>query len=269
MKAVCLHDKNEIQACFSSNIPLHLYSLGDLDDFFWPHTTWYALKDSDGLKAVALLYSETALPVLLALAEETTHIRKLLQSITRLLPGRFYAHLSPGLEDAFEGSRTLVSHGRHYKMALTSRPLLDAVDTSQVVPLTLNDLGDIEKLYEQSYPGNWFEPRMLATKQYYGIRETEGLVSVAGVHVFSPSYKVAALGNIATHPNFRGRGLGRAVTAKLCQSLLEAVDHIGLNVQMDNVEALRCYRRLGFEVVAEYEEFLVEGKPKEESPCPS
>jgi GNAT superfamily N-acetyltransferase len=260
VKTVRLHDKEEIRAFFSQNIPLHLYEIGDLDEFFWPYTAWHALKDADGLKAVVLLYTETSLPVLLALAEEPAYTRELLQSIIPSLPGRYYAHLSPGLEDVFQGSRKLVSHGRHYKMALTQPALLDAVDVSRVIPLSLTDMEDLARLYEQSYPGNWFVPRMLNTNQYFGIHGPRGLVSVAGIHVYSPTYKVAALGNITTHPNLRDQGLGKAVTAKLCLSLLETVDHIGLNVQMDNEEAIRCYRKLGFEVVAEYGEFMVEEK---------
>jgi len=255
VKTVRLHDKEEIQTFFSQNIPLHLYEIGDLDEFFWPYTTWYALKDADGLKAVVLLYTETSLPVLLALAEEPAYTRELLQSIIPSLPGGYYAHLSPGLEDVFQGSRKLVSHGRHYKMALTRTELLDVVDVSRVVSLSLTDLEELARLYEQNYPGNWFVPRMLKTNQYFGIHGPRGLVSAAGIHVYSPTYKVAALGNITTHPDFRGQGLGKAVTAKLCLSLLETVEHIGLNVQMDNGKAIRCYRRLGFEVIGSYEEW--------------
>jgi GNAT superfamily N-acetyltransferase len=257
LATVRLHDKEEIRAFFSQNIPLHLYEIGDLDEFFWPYTTWHALKDADGLKAVVLLYTETSLPVLLALAEEFAFTRELLQSLIPTLPGRYYAHLSPGLEDVFQGSRKLVSHGWHYKMALTRAALLDAVDVSRVVPLSPIDLEDLEKLYKQSYPGNWFVPRMLKTNQYFGIHGPHGLVSAAGIHVYSPTYKVATLGNITTHPDFRGRGLGKAVTAKVCLSLLETVEHIGLNVQMDNGEAIRCYRKLGFEVIGSYGEWML------------
>ena len=74
----------------------------------------------------------------------------------------------------------------------------------------------------------------------------------------SPRYRVAALGNIATHPKYRGKGYGTAVTAKLCGSLLREVDHIGLNVKADNKSAIRCYEKLGFEVVCSYGEYEVE-----------
>ena len=54
--------------------------------------------------------------------------------------------------------------------------------------------------------------------------------------------------------------LQQIVTARLCRSLRETVDHIGLNVQADNDAALACYRKLGFEIVAPYGEFTVEQK---------
>jgi predicted GNAT family acetyltransferase len=101
---------------------------------------------------------------------------------------------------------------------------------------------------------------MLETDQYFGIREAGCLVSVAGIHVYSSEYKVAALGNIATAPSFRNKGYGRQVTAKTCQSLLKNVCHVGLDVKADNDTAISCYKRLGFEVVASYGEYMVERK---------
>jgi len=121
-------------------------------------------------------------------------------------------------------------------------------------------LPDIQAFYQDSYPGNWFDPRMLETGQYFGLLTDDRLVSVGGIHVYSPQYRVAALGNIATHPAYRGRGCGKAVTARICQSLSQTVDEIGLNVKADNRPALACYQRLGFDVVAEYGEFAVSRK---------
>jgi predicted GNAT family acetyltransferase len=95
---------------------------------------------------------------------------------------------------------------------------------------------------------------MLQTGRYYGVRDAGRLLSVAGVHVHSPAMRVAALGNIATHPTARGRGLAAAVTARLCAELLRECDHVGLNVKADNQPAVACYSRLGFAPVAEYEE---------------
>ena len=42
MRAISLRDKHLIESALRRNTQLHLYELGDLDDFFWDHTTWYA-----------------------------------------------------------------------------------------------------------------------------------------------------------------------------------------------------------------------------------
>ncbi|MEW6685134.1 MAG: GNAT family N-acetyltransferase [Candidatus Edwardsbacteria bacterium] len=257
MKVICLHNKTEIESFLRRNPFLHIYSIGDLDDFFWPYTTWYAIRENESIGAIVLLYTGFSTPSVLALAEEELDSTKeLLSSIIHLLPKRFYLHLSPGLEKILKEHYRLESHGTHYKMALKNKSLLDSIDTSRVIRLSREDLKDILKLYRESYPGNWFEPRMLDTNQYYGIRREDGLISIAGVHVYSQRYKVAALGNITTHPDFRGKGLVKSVTAKLCKSLMKTVSDVGLNVKTDNLSAIVCYKKLGFEIISSYEEYL-------------
>ena len=94
------------------------------------------------------------------------------------------------------------------------------------------------QLYKESYPENWFDQRMLETNQYFGVWKDDKLVSIAGIHVYSEVYRVAALGNITTHPFYRNNGYGTLVTARLCQSLSEKVDHIGLNVKSQYVNPM-------------------------------
>lgn len=261
MQAICLHAKEPIEDLLRRNVYLHLYALGDLDDFFWPYTTWYALRDGRHLHQVALVYTGASLPVLLGLCDEPLdEMRALLRGILHLLPRRLYAHLSGDLATLFEDDYRVASHGAHYKMALVDRSRLGRVDTSAAVHLSARDLPRLEKLYRESYPANSFDGRMLETGYYYGLREGPDLVSAAGVHVYSSNYRVAALGNITTHPRARGKGWATAASARLCQALLQTVDHIGLNVKADNRSALACYERLGFQRVAEYEECFLELK---------
>jgi predicted GNAT family N-acyltransferase len=258
MRSICLHDKATIERILRENVFLHIYGIGDLDDLFWPYTTWYATKSDTEIRAIALLYTGLSLPTLLALSEDADEMRDLVESISHLLPQRFYAHLSPGVESVFRSSHHLYPHGEHLKMALTFRQAVDTCDCAETTRLGRDDVNEIVEFYQQCYPGNWFDPRMLETGQYFGIRKDGSLVSAAGIHVYSPKYKVAALGNIATAPSHRNRGFGRQVTAKTCQSLLKDVCHIGLNVKADNDEAISCYRRLGFEIFASYGEFMVQ-----------
>lgn len=260
MRFICLHDKQEIEHFLRQDISLHIYSVGDLDDFFWPYTTWYGLRTNGSLSAIALLYSGQSLPTLLALSQECEAMTELLRSVNHLLPARFYAHLSPGLGSVLSDTHLLDPHGEHYKMTLHDKTRVSNFDCSGVVALSLAELEEIQAFYQDSYPGNWFDPRMLETHQYFGIRAGGKLVSAGGIHVYSSQYRVAALGNIATHPAHRGRGYGKAVTARICQSLDKEVNDIGLNVKTDNTSAIACYERLGFETIAAYGEFLVHRK---------
>ncbi|MFD0818713.1 hypothetical protein ACFQ0D_10415, partial [Micromonospora zhanjiangensis] len=57
-----VHDRAELAELLGRDPGLHAYELGDLDDFFWPYTTWYRHRDS-----VALLYHGTSEPTLIAL----------------------------------------------------------------------------------------------------------------------------------------------------------------------------------------------------------
>jgi GNAT superfamily N-acetyltransferase len=259
---VCLHAKEEIEAFARRNPLLHLYEIGDLDDFFWPQTVWYALEDGGAVRQLALLYTAMSIPVLLANTEQPpASMQELMRLLLPLLPGRFYAHLGPEALAVLADVYHAQPYGTHCKMGLADPSRLAQVDTSGVVRLSPADEADLEALYRCSYPGNWFVPRMLQTGCYYGVRRGAELVCAAGVHVYSARYRVAALGNITTHPGLRGRGLATAASARLCQELLQAgVASIGLNVKADNAAALSCYRKLGFERVAEYGEYTLERK---------
>jgi predicted GNAT family acetyltransferase len=191
------------------------------------------------------------------LAEQQDVMLELVQSKFNILPEQFYAHVSPEVAEAVERQCKTESHGKHYKMGLMNKASLREIDCSKVVRLTEIDLEDMLVLYKEGYPGNWFSARMLQTQQYFGLRLKNRLISIAGVHVYSEKYKVAALGNIVTHPDYRGKGFAKTVTAVLCQSLFEHVDYIGLNVEADNTAAVEMYKRIGFEIITTYYELIV------------
>lgn len=262
-----VRDRAIIEAFYRRDPWLHLYELGDLDDFFWPHTEWPALCEGDAATipcAMALLYRGGPLPILLALGriEEEPAIHRLLADLAPAMPERFYAHLSGALVEVFRGGWPTEEHGLHLKMGLMepNRERLRAAarpPRGEIRWLRPDDREEVLDFYREAYPQGWFEPRMLETGQYAGITLDGRLATVAGVHVYAPTMRVACLGNIATHPTRRGLGLATAATAALCLSLLETVDTIGLNVKADNEPAQACYGRLGFEVVAEYREYLL------------
>jgi ribosomal protein S18 acetylase RimI-like enzyme len=255
-----LRDREEIAAFLRRRPAVNAYALGDLDDFFWPHTRWLGLAVDGRLTQVALVYDEPEPPVLLALAEEPEDaMAQLLVSAAERLPTSLYAHLSPSLlEPIAPAFAPATEPAPHRKLGLARPEVLEAYATVEVEPLVPADLAEVERFYASAYPGTWFQARMLETGRYVGVRRGGELVCVAGVHVWSPAWRVAALGNVATLPEARGRGLATAACARLCRILLQdGIDTISLNVRADNHAAIRAYEKLGFAHAADYVEVVL------------
>jgi ribosomal protein S18 acetylase RimI-like enzyme len=251
-----LRDRDVIAEFCRRRPAVHAYALGDLDDFFWPHTRWLGWEGARGLEQLVLLYDEPDPPVLLALAEPPAEqMAALLGAVDHELPARLYAHLTPELVDTVAPRFVPESApAAHRKLGLVDPTRLEGFGDDAVL-LGPEDLDEVADFYERAYPGTWFEPRMLETRRYVGIRDTSGLLCIAGVHVWSRAWHVAALGNVATLPEERGRGLATAACAQLCRRLLaDGIDVVSLNVRADNASAIAAYERLGFAWAADYVE---------------
>lgn len=244
-------DLSAIEAFLRRAPYLHAYELGDLDPREVGHTTWFANDPIDG---VVLLYRGLAVPTIVALThEEPAALHALLARVAPALPERFYAHLSPGVASALAARYGLALLSHNWKMGLAA-PVPDAPDAA-VVRLAPQHADEAKAFYAMAYPGSYFEAVNLERGPYMAIRDEHGLAAVAGVHVYSPAMRVASLGNIATRPDARGRGLARRVTAAMCRVLQPEIDMIGLNVRADNPAAIACYRSLGFETRYGYDEW--------------
>jgi predicted GNAT family acetyltransferase len=104
----------------------------------------------------------------------------------------------------------------------------------------------LEKLYSHG-GGDAFRQRSLELGVFYGVFDGERLVSVAGTHIVSDKEHIAALGNVMTHPNYRGQGLATVATSAVCEELLDhGIEMIGLSVSRSNEAAIRVYEKIGF-----------------------
>ena len=255
-----IRDRDRIESFLRRDVASHVYPLGDLDDLFWDSTRWFAALEQGEIRALALLLVGLQEPIFYAVAPwRDPATRTLVSQVQSELPDRFFYNLAPELEDTLLPSWELSPHGLYWKMSLGDASLVERVDTTRCVPLTTGDLPEIRSFLEGAYlpsetGGAFFESVMVEPGFYRGLRRDGSLVAMAGLHVFSERYGVSALGNVVTHPQARGQGIARLLTAAVCQALGRHVPTIGLNVLCENSAAIRCYRSLGFRTVRSYEE---------------
>jgi RimJ/RimL family protein N-acetyltransferase len=118
--------------------------------------------------------------------------------------------------------------------ALPVRRLIDA------------DAAELNALYAIEEEGLRYSGRQVSEGVYFGAHHRGRLVAAAGTHVFSPNEGVAVIGNVFTHPDFRGRGHATATTAGVANYVLRHCDLVVLNVDPANRTARHVYERLGF-----------------------
>lgn len=260
-----LRDRARIERFLRRSAESQIYALADLDDAFWPETRWFVRADDRGeLAALCVVLEKLALPIVHAVAEP--HDPATLALVAELrprLPETFFVNLPVGFAAAFAASHAIHSHGEYVKMWLPEPGALRGDSLPGIEPLGPGHADELARFYrERAYApdergGRFFAPYMLSFAPWFGLRERGELVCVAGLHVFSRRYGVAALGNVATAPERRGRGLARAVCARLCRALADAVPLVGLNVAVANAPARACYRALGFREALRYEEAVL------------
>jgi ribosomal protein S18 acetylase RimI-like enzyme len=130
------------------------------------------------------------------------------------------------------------------------RPKETAVVAERLGPTDVSALAELYAPYDESA----FHPDQVGSGVFYGVRDGRGgLLAAGGTHVVSRRYGIAAVGNIFTLPEARGRGYARAVTAAVVAALLDGlVDLVVLNVAPGNTAGRRVYEGLGFRVRCRY-----------------
>lgn len=253
------NSKAALLAHFKKDPVLFAYHIGDLDDFFFSKCQWLISRSGEGsIDEALLIYKGPSTPTVLAFALTNT-FDSLVEDSMAMLPDRFFGHFQEAQHSLFSTTFDIQPFGTHLKMQLQGykQPPKDArVDA--VVRLDHSHVAALISFYAEAYRDSYFDQRMLDTGKCFGYFENNQIVAAAGVHVYSVAYDVAVLGNIATLPKERGRGLGTLITAHLVSELVEESSGcICLNVKADNMAAIRCYEKLGFVTVHEYEEGLL------------
>jgi ribosomal protein S18 acetylase RimI-like enzyme len=214
------------------------YALADLDPHYAPDCTWYVQED-----AAVLIYAGLTPPVLFAHGDPH-HTASLMNQVPA---GRYQFTLMGIHRDLLGGRLEPEVEKAMWRMALQASAF-PSMETQAAVRLSSADLQAVLGLTaEHPDRPDAFTADQLAQGVFFGLYIDDDLVAIAGTHVLTPEFGVAAVGNVFTRPDMRGRGLGTQVTAAVVRELMtNGLQTIVLNVAMDNHPAIRVYRKLGF-----------------------
>jgi GNAT superfamily N-acetyltransferase len=118
-----------------------------------------------------------------------------------------------------------------------------ADDAHASVPLRAAHAAQALELAALTKPGP-FGPRTIELGDYFGIFSGSRLIAMAGERMHAGTLR--ELSGVCTHPDHQGRGLARALMAKLIRRQLARDETPFLHVMRDNAGARALYERMGF-----------------------
>jgi ribosomal protein S18 acetylase RimI-like enzyme len=227
------------------------YALCDLEDREWGKTRWGAAWAGDEMTAVVLEYAGLS-PQPLFVMGDNDGIEKVLRDLIR--PRAAYVASLPEQLPAV-ASQYRIDPGppmvRMWVDRAHFRPYPGEV--ARLLPV---EIGELNRLYQLGF-ASWLPSSAIGEGVYYGVRVAGKLVAAAGTHVIGPTARLAVVGNVLTHAQYRGRGFATATTGAVTAELLRFCDQVVLNVRSDNPPALAAYRRLGYQEHVRFEERLI------------
>ncbi len=229
-----LTNKDTIRAILKRDPGWCVYALGDLSPEMFPKSEWFTPD-------LTMVLKDYGTSILFAMG--TGSVGEALAAVT------WPVHLQVR-SDALEAVAThaLVENVREmWRMVWMDDRSLPK--HTQAVRLGDADVEALQQLYadgdQAGESPDFFYPAMVTRGVFFGVYEEHELAAAAGTHLVSRDEGAAAIGNIYTRRDRRGRGLGRLVTTAVIGELA-GIETVGLNVRADNGAALSLYESLGF-----------------------
>ena len=244
-------DRDALHAFLAQDRLYAAYAICDLEDREFDRSSWGAAYDGDQIVAVGLEYTGPT-PQPLFVMGRTDGIGAVLRDVIR--PRAAYIAARQEMLPSIEA---------HYRVDPGPQMVRMWVDRSHFKPYPATvqrllpvEIGELNRLYQLGF-ASWLPATAIADGVYYGMRVNGRLVAAAGTHVISHAARLAVVGNVLTHMDYRGRGFATAVTGAVTAELLRSCDQVVLNVRADNPPAINAYRHLGYSEHARFEERLI------------
>jgi predicted GNAT family acetyltransferase len=141
---------------------------------------------------------------------------------------------------------------------IATRPIPPIAHDSQVVELGDADALEMLALARLTEPGPFLD-RTHTLGRFIGIRIDGQLAAMAGERMRLPGF--TEVSGVCTHPDFRGRGLARDLSAMVAHAIQQRGEQPFLHAWTSNHTAITLYQRLGFERRATVQVAVLERRP--------
>ncbi len=246
-------DRLRIEAFLNRDRVWGAYALGDLEPSLFAMCEWVFAVEADQDTALALLFQGLTPPICLTIGA-VEGVEALVASGD--LPDWLHFVIEPSHWPLIHAAYELGEPDAMLRMGLAAGDFRPAPMNGYAPRrLTDADMAALTALYAAGAGDgpDAFAPFQVEQGLFYGVDGGGGLVAVAGTHLVAPEMGVAAVGNVYTAPDYRGRGLAQACTSAVvaeCYAL--GVRDVVLNVARDNAPARAAYTRLGFRPWCEF-----------------
>lgn len=238
-------DKARILAFLEQDRIYHGYAICDLAPPLDVMSDWYGAYTADERMSGLCLHYRGFVPNPLNVMGEPDAVDAILRTV--LQPSPVYLICRP------EHQATVWKYYQPehvedmIRMVVNPASFQPADSGIQPVRLRPTDLGELRELYGTG-EGNLFTEYMLRDGVFYGIWQDNRMVAVAGTHCIAPRYGIGAVGNVYTHPAYRGRGYAQICTGVVTCDLFthHRCRDVILNVNRENRAAQTAYSHLGY-----------------------
>lgn len=244
-----VRDSAELRPLFEGDAAYSAYALAQLDARLFGANEWLLSRCSAGRRAL-LVHSRSGLGNALF----ATGDPEALDVALSLHPGPRFSFGSLRLEHrpVVEKYFILTRPQTMTRMQITAQSFKPV--EGSVMRLAPAELQDVNALYSIEGGPAAYREIHLTEGVYYGVFVGGELISIAGTHVVSRAERTAVVGNVFTHPRWRGHGYATVATSAVTSELLSYCDLVVLTVETKNDPAVAIYTKLGYQPVCSLHE---------------
>ncbi len=241
-------DKDALRDLYKRDIGANLYSVGDLDEPYFGSAQYFGAFTPKGeLKAVLLKFDYFP-PTNFIPHGDPDALKAIFDEIPRN-KGVFRALCDEESLSLLPDRMVILSSVPFVRLIFRGNAAKEK--DAGIMWLSENDFEAAKELFK--YDSNaYIHKKALSNEHFLGIWREGSLVAIAGTNLLAQNERVAVIGRVITHPNFREEGYATRLIAQMVRDLSSMADVIGLQIEASDRARIALYKKLGFVEHSQY-----------------